>query len=119
MRLATAGADARPVVGDAQRALVVRRALERTSLNGLGRSARFGGFADALLAALAELESGLVDPEQLDGDLGRLYSAYRGELDRLGLWDRDLLRRHAVERVRSELSTRGTGGRSSPTDSRI
>jgi ATP-dependent helicase/DNAse subunit B len=101
--LASSSGDARPVVGDTQRALVVARALARTSLNGLGRSARFAGFADALLAALAELESGLVGPEQLDGDLGRLYAAYRGELDRLGFWDRDLLRRHAVERLRTDL----------------
>jgi ATP-dependent helicase/DNAse subunit B len=101
--LALGGGDARPVVGEAQRALVVRRALARTSLNRLGRSARFGGFADSLLAALGELESGMLDPEQLDGDLGRLYAAYRAELDGLGLWDRDLLRRHGVERLRSEL----------------
>ena len=39
----------------------------------------------------------------MEGDLGLLYSAYRAELDRLGLWDRDLLRRRAVERLRSEL----------------
>ena len=52
---------------------------------------------------LAELESGLLDPEQLDGDLAQLYASYRAELDRLGLWDRDLLRRRAVERLRSEL----------------
>ena len=101
--LAQGHRDARPMAGDAQRALVVRRALARTSLNGLGRSARFGGFADALLAALGELESGLLDPAQLDGDLGRLYAAYRVELDELGLWDRDLLRRRAVERLESEL----------------
>ncbi|MBA2462156.1 MAG: PD-(D/E)XK nuclease family protein [Actinobacteria bacterium] len=101
--LALAGGEARPVVGDAQRTLLVRRALGRTSLNGLGRSARFSGFADALLGTLAELESDLLDPEQLDGDLGRLYAAYREELDRLELWDRDLLRRNAVERLRNEL----------------
>ena len=101
--LALGGADARPVAGDAQRALVVRRALARTSLNGLGRSARFGGFADSLLAALGELESGLLEPEQLDGDLARLYAAYRAELDALGAWDRDLLRRRAVERLEREL----------------
>jgi len=101
--VALAGGQARPVVGDAQRALVVRRALSRTALNGLGRSARFAGFADSLLATLGELESGLLDPQHLDGDLGRLYTAYRGELDRLGLWDQDLLRRHGVERLRSEL----------------
>ena len=101
--LAHGGGAARPVAGDAQRALVVRRALARTPLNGLGRSARFGGFADSLLAALGELESGLLDPAQLDGDLGGLYAAYRAELDQLGLWDRDLLRRRAVERLESEL----------------
>ena len=101
--LALGGAAARPVAGDAQRALLARRALARTSLNGLGRSARFGGFADALLAALGELESGLLEPEQLDGDLARLYAAYRVELDALGIWDRDLLRRRAVERLEREL----------------
>ena len=101
--LALAGGEARPVTSDAQRALVARQVLARTPLNGLGRSARFAGFADALLAALGELESGLLDPEQLEGDLGLLYSAYRAELDRLGLWDGDVLRRRAVERLRSEL----------------
>ena len=100
--------DACPVTSDAQRALVARRMLAKTPLTGLGRSARFAGFADALLAALGELESGLVDAEhidggQLDGDLALLYVSYRQELDRLGLWDRDLLRRRAVERLRSDL----------------
>jgi ATP-dependent helicase/nuclease subunit B len=93
----------RPVVTDAQRALVARRVLGRTPLNGLGRSSRFAGFADALLATLGELESGLLDPADLEGDLALLYRAYREELDRLGLWDRDLLRRGALERLRSEL----------------
>jgi ATP-dependent helicase/DNAse subunit B len=98
------GADgARPVLGDAQRALVVRRVLASTPLNGLGRSARFAGFADALLAALGELESGLLEPQQLDGDLALLHAAYRQELETFVLWDRDLLRRRAVERLRSEL----------------
>ncbi len=101
--LALASDAPRPVTSDVQRALVARRALAAAPLNGLGRSARFAGFADALLAALAELESGLLDPEQLDGDLALLHGAYRAELDRLGLWDRDLLRRRAVERLRSEL----------------
>jgi len=65
--LAHDAADARPVTGDAQRALVARRVLARTPLNGLGHSARFAGFADALLAALGELESGLLDPPHLEG----------------------------------------------------
>src|ERR671936_1380395 len=97
------GGDVRQVATDAQRSLIVRRALARQSLNGLGRSARFGGFADALLATVAELESGLLDPNDLDGELAALYAAYRAELDRRGLWDRDLLRRHAAERVANEL----------------
>ncbi|HEY7018159.1 MAG TPA: hypothetical protein VH297_06785, partial [Gaiellaceae bacterium] len=102
-RLARAADGARPVATPAQRALVVRRALTGASLNGLGRSARFAGFADSLVAAVAELESGLVAPEELDGDVGRLYAAYRTELDRLALWDRDLARAAAVERLERDL----------------
>jgi ATP-dependent helicase/DNAse subunit B len=101
--IARRGGDARPVASEAQRALVVRRALAGQSLNGLGRSARFGGFADALLATVGELEAGLLDPNDLDGELAALYAAYRGELDRLQLWDQDLRRRHAAERVAGEL----------------
>ena len=97
------GEGGRPVATDAQRALVIRRVLGAASLNGLERSARTRGFADTLLATLGELESGLLDPDDVDGDLARLYAAYRGELDRLGLWDRDRARRHAAERLASEL----------------
>jgi ATP-dependent helicase/DNAse subunit B len=106
-RLARGGSESRPVATEVQRALIVRRALAGQSLNGLGRSARFGGFADALLATVGELESGLLDPNDLDGELAALYAAYRGELDRLGMWDRDLLRRHAAERVAGELDAWG------------
>jgi hypothetical protein len=102
-RIARGGAGTRSVASEAQRTLLVRRALAGHSLNGLGRSARFGGFADALLATVAELESSLLDPNDLDGELAALYAAYRAELDRLNLWDRDLLRRHAAERVAGEL----------------
>src|SRR5207253_5117927 len=52
---------------------------------------------------VGELESGLLDPNDLDGELASLYAAYRAELDRLDLWDQDLLRRHAAERVGNEL----------------
>src|SRR2546423_87149 len=82
-QIARRGGDVRQVATEAQRALIVRRALAGRSLNGLGRSARFGGFADALLSTVAELESGLLDPNDLDGELGGLYAAYRAELDRL------------------------------------
>ncbi|HEV2590525.1 MAG TPA: PD-(D/E)XK nuclease family protein [Gaiellaceae bacterium] len=86
----------------AQQALIVRRALANVSLNGLSRSARTGGFADTLASTLGELESGLLDPEDLSGDLAELYRAYRAELDRLGLTDRDLLRRRAADRLASD-----------------
>ena len=104
-RLAREGGANRPVVTDAQRQLIVRTAVSAASLNGLGTSARFSGFADALSSALCELESGLVEPADLEGDLARLYGAYRAELDRLELWDRDLRRRYAAERVAAELES--------------
>ena len=102
-RIARGAKDSRRVAAEAQRGLIVRRALAGRSLNGLGRSARFGGFADALVSTLGELESGLLDPNDLDGELASLYAAYRAELDRLDLWDQDLLRRRAAERVANEL----------------
>ncbi len=106
-RLARGSGDARPVATEAQRALVARRAIRGASLNGLGRSARTAGFVDSLLQTVGELSSGLLDPDDLGGDLGRLYAAYRKELDHLGLWDRDLLRRAAVERLGTDLAAWG------------
>ena len=90
----------------AQRALIARRAVVNARASGaeLSASVRFPGFADSLLVALAELEGGLLDPADLDGDLAVLFAAYRAELDRVGLWDRDLLRRNACERLRSDLA---------------
>src|SRR3954452_16192739 len=86
-RLAFGSGDERPVATPAQRALLVRRAIAGAELDGLGRSARFGAFADALPPTLAKLESALLDPADLDGDLARLHGAYREELDRMGLRD--------------------------------
>jgi ATP-dependent helicase/DNAse subunit B len=102
-RIAKEGDETRPLISQVQRALHVRRVVAGAHLEGLAASARFGGFADALLQTLGELESGLLDPDQLDGDLATLYAAYRAELDRLELWDRDLLRRRAAERIQSDL----------------
>ena len=102
-RLIRSDPEQRPVATDAQRALIVRRALASASLNGLSRSARTGGFADTLLSTLGELEQGMLDPDDLAGDLAQLYAGYRAELDRLKLWDRDLLRRRAAERLQSDL----------------
>jgi ATP-dependent helicase/DNAse subunit B len=91
-------------ITDAQRSLLIERVIGSASLNGLGASARFAGFADELGRAFADLAGGLVAPSQLSGDLQRLYSAYRGELDRLGLTDRETVRMRAVERLASDFA---------------
>ena len=101
--IAQGGSERQKVATDAQRALVLRRALAGASLNGLGSSARFSGFGDALLGAISELESSFVDPGELEGDLAVLFTAYLGELERLRLFDRDRDRAYAVERVETEL----------------
>ncbi|HKG43448.1 MAG TPA: PD-(D/E)XK nuclease family protein [Gaiellaceae bacterium] len=100
-RIARGNGAHRPVITDAQRTLLLRRIVAR---HGTGRSARFSGFADSLAATVSELESALLDPAELDGELAELYAAYREELDRLGLWDRELERRHAAERAAGDLS---------------
>jgi ATP-dependent helicase/DNAse subunit B len=102
-RLASGAAERNPLATEAQQHLVLRRAVARTSLNGLARSARSAGFADTLRDAIRELGAGLVEPARVDGGIADLFAAYRAELDALGLWDRDLLRAHAVERLRGEL----------------
>ncbi len=103
-RIANGDPSRRPVASDLQRMFAARRAVDatRARLGDLARSARFGGFLDTLLGTLGELESGLIDPEDLGGELADLYSAYRAELDLLGLWDRDVLRRRSAERVAAD-----------------
>ena len=90
------------VVTEAQRVLVVRRAIASSSLEGIGVSARSAGFADALAATLSELGSALIAPDALDGQLAALYRAYRTELERLGLQDRELARASAVRRLATD-----------------
>ena len=96
------------VATDAQRGLVARRVVAGSSspdggaLAELARSSVTPGFAEALLQTLSELESGLVEPEALTGDLRRLYVAYSTELARLGLCDREGLRRRAVRLLESD-----------------
>ncbi|MFL5932529.1 MAG: hypothetical protein ACJ755_01540, partial [Gaiellaceae bacterium] len=63
----------RRVLTETQRALALRAAVARTALNGLGQSARSAGFADALRDAIAEVESGLVAVDDLQGPLQKLY----------------------------------------------
>ncbi|MEP7224830.1 MAG: PD-(D/E)XK nuclease family protein [Actinomycetota bacterium] len=103
--IAAGDADPRGVASEVQRALAVRRAITASELEGLGTSASTRGFADTLLAALSELDSALLDPDRLDGDLARLARAYHAELDRLGLRDRHGLRRDAVERLQRDLES--------------
>jgi ATP-dependent helicase/DNAse subunit B len=103
-RIAAGNGNRRPVVSDTQRALLLRRVVAGASLQELNTSARFSGFADALGSVVAELEAGLLDPGDLDGDLAGLYRSYHEELDRLGLWDRDLQRAYAAERVAGDLA---------------
>jgi ATP-dependent helicase/nuclease subunit B len=98
------GGERRPVATDVQQSLVLRAAVARTNLNGLGDSARSPGFADALRDAIVEVESGLLSPDDLQGPLARLYATYRNELDRLGLWDKQLLRAAAAERLAADLA---------------
>ncbi|MDX6471371.1 MAG: hypothetical protein QOK22_187 [Gaiellaceae bacterium] len=102
-RIAKEGGEGRRPLPRVQRAFVVRRAIAAVSLNGLSASSQSGGFADALAETIAEVEAGLLDPEQIEGDVSHLYAAYRAELQRLGLIDRELLQRAAVERLQSDL----------------
>jgi len=93
----------RRAAGDAERVLAARRAISGAELDGLSASAGSNGFADVLLHALGELDSALVDPDRVGGDLARLARGYRAQLDRLELWDRDGLRRRAAERLQGDL----------------
>src|SRR5215210_2159474 len=79
--VARANGGHRPVATDTQRALILRRAIESTALNGFAASARYSGFSAGLLGVIAELEGGLLRPEDVPGDLARLYSAYAAELE--------------------------------------
>lgn len=89
-------------LSDAQRRLLVRSLLDRAELGSFSRSARFGGFVDALTDGIAELESALIEPKLVEGELGSIYALYLDELERLGLADRELERWLVVERVAAE-----------------
>jgi ATP-dependent helicase/nuclease subunit B len=102
-RIASGDGDRRQVATDTQRALVLRRVVSEAPLGELAASAGFAGFSEALASTIAELESGLLEPADLGGDLAELYRRYRAELDRLGLWDVDLRRRYAAGRLAGEL----------------
>ena len=63
-RIAASDPARRQVATQAQRALIARRAVAAALRGGtpLSASARFSGFADSLLAALSDLEGGLLEP---------------------------------------------------------
>jgi ATP-dependent helicase/DNAse subunit B len=92
-----------PAATDAQASLVLGRAVARTSLNGLSASARSRGFVGSLREAIRDLESGLLDASALEGDFARLYHAYRDELERFGLTDRELARARSARRLGTDL----------------
>jgi ATP-dependent helicase/DNAse subunit B len=102
-QLAGDSAHARRRLGRAEQTLLVRRVVRGADLHGFARSAERAGFVDSLEQALDELDEGLLSPDAVDGELGALYAGYREELERLARWDRGLLRRHAVERLRTDL----------------
>ena len=102
-----AGGVTRPRLTDAQRSLLLTRVVSAASLNGLGPSSRYPGFADALGSAVADLEAALLDPADLDGQLADLYRGYRAALDGLELWDRELARGHASELVAGDFGAWG------------
>jgi len=99
-RIARGNGAHKRVITPAQRALLLRRVVSQAR----NRSARFSGFAESLGSTVSELESALLEPAELDGELAELYGAYREELERLDLWDRELERRHAAERAAGDLS---------------
>src|SRR5437773_10877884 len=59
-RLARGNGAHRPVVSPAQRALLLRRVVQRARLERLEASARFSGFADSLGSIVSELEAALL-----------------------------------------------------------
>ena len=101
-RIAREGQDWRRPLSELQRTLLVRRLVDRDG-NGDGPRPPAAGLADSVSAAIAELGAGLAEPDHADGELARLYAGYRAELDRLGVWDRELERRYGAERVAAEL----------------
>ena len=102
-RIASGSAEIRRELGRAEQSLLVRRVVNGAELHRLAGSAAHAGFVDSLQEVLGELESGLVAPEEVDGELGALYAGYRDDLDRLERWDLGLLRTRAVERLRTDL----------------
>jgi ATP-dependent helicase/DNAse subunit B len=101
-----------------QRERVLERVVAGLRLDVLAASAQGAGFPAAAGRLIAELQRALITPAQFTsalrrwaardvrrapyaGELGRLYSAYRSELDRIGRVDADLYAWRAVDALRA------------------
>ncbi len=93
------------VLGEAERTIILRQLVAAAPAGSLGPSARFAGFTDSLAGALTEIEASLLDPRDLAPELAAMAQSYRAELERLGVADRGMLRRRAVERLTTELGS--------------
>ncbi|MDQ3867233.1 MAG: hypothetical protein M3304_10495, partial [Actinomycetota bacterium] len=96
--------DNRRRIGESQRRLLLTRVARSAALNGLAASSRFPGFTDALGGAIVDVQSALLEPDDLAGPLADLLARYRMELDRLGLADREGERALAAELVATDLA---------------
>ena len=94
----------RRLVGEAERAVVVRRVVDGGPD---APGARFPGYADALGRTLAELDGALLDADDIDEPLAAFVRAYRDQLERLDAWDRGMLRRRGIERLTGDLASWG------------
>ena len=94
----------RRLVGEAERAVVVRRVVDGGPD---APGARFPGYADALGRTLAELDGALLDAEGIDEPLASFIRAYRDQLERLEAWDRGMLRRRGIERLTGDVASWG------------
>lgn len=99
------GPQARPLLTPLERALVIETVIGQVELAALRASARSPGFVDALGETLADLAEARVSPEEVGGELGELCRAYRDELDRLAVWDRESMRWSGVDRLAGELGS--------------
>jgi ATP-dependent helicase/DNAse subunit B len=102
-----------------QRERVLERLVDGLGLDLLAASARGAGFAAAAGRLIAELQRALISPESFRTalrrwsardvrrapyarEVGRLYAAYRAELDHLGRVDADLFAWRAVDALRAD-----------------
>ena len=105
--VAAAGGTTPSVLTEPQRRLVVERAIRAGRRNGAADSRppeRSSGFVDTLVDAIVELESSLIEPGDVPpSELRDRFGAYRAELARLEVVDRELARARAADRVERDL----------------